>query len=1572
MTDSDRSRIRLTSERRELLRRRLEELGLDGELAPIRRRDVAERLPLSFAQERIWFLEQLQPDSALHNIPIAIRMGAALDIDILRTSLRRVVERHEALRTTFRADRGKPVGRVLQDVELDVPLVDLRQMSPGDQEEEAVRLAAEEAARPFDIAADPLLRARLLRLADSDCVLLLTMHHIASDWWSIEILTRELLDLYVSLAAGRDAELPELPVQYADYAAWQREWLQGEVLGSQVDYWRRRLEDAPQLLHLPTDHPRPAVRSERGGHVAFEVPPDVAAGLKDLAASRGVTLFMTLLAAFAVLLGRYSGETDLVVGTPVGGRNRAEVEGLIGFFVNTLALRCDLSGEPSFEALLGRVRELVLEAFEHQELPFERLVEELQPERDLSRTPLFQVMFAFQNAGSASDALAAMTFETWDMDPGVAKFDLLLNIEDRGDRLRGSLEYSRDLFEAESGERMVGHYLRLLEAVVVGPGRRLGELELLGEAERRQLQEWGRGSREVEAGAVAGSLGSRLRAQVEARGEAVAVKLGEAELSYRELWARGEAVARRLMRLGVGRETRVGVCLERSLELVEAIVGVVLAGAAYVPLDPEYPLERLRYLVADAGLGVVVSRGELVERLGGGQGLGAELLLLEEAGAEAAGELPEVEPEQAAYVIYTSGSTGKPKGVVVSHGNVLRLLDRSPGWFGFGPADVWTLFHSAAFDFSVWEMWGALLWGGRLVVVPWATSREPGAFYELLEKEAVTVLNQTPSAFRELAAEDGRRGPGGLAGLRLVIFGGEALEVAELGGWWSRHQEGAPELVNMYGITETTVHVTYRRLGRADLGAGGSPIGRPLPDLQVWVEAAGGGLAPIGVPGELLVAGGGVARGYLGRPGLSAQRFVPEPAGGQAGGRAYRSGDRVRWLGRGELEYLGRLDEQVKVRGYRVELGEVGAALREQPGVAEAVVVVEAPAGARGQGRLVAYYVVGAGAPGPEELRQHLQARLPGYMLPAAYVRLARLPLTAHGKLDRRALPPAGDERPTLEVAYLAPRTDLEASLCQIWAEVLGLHQVGVHDNFFHLGGDSIQAIRLVARANQAGLGLTPRMVFQHQTVAELSLVARHAGQATPRQEEDATGEVPLTPIQHWFLESEGANLNHMNQAAMITLPAPLEPPVLEAAVTALAQHHAALRLRIRRSAERWRQDISTGGPAAVIHIDLRSVPESRLAEAITAAAGSVQTSLDIDLGPLLRLAQIELGPGRGARLLLVVHHVAVDAVSWPILLEDLRTAYLQLARGEPVNLPPAGSSYQAWARRVVGYAGSEKIRSELGYWERAVVAAPNLPCDDGGDNTEATLAELTTSLSAEDTRLMLRRPAGAAGGEAPALILAALALALQRWTGASTALVDVEGHGRTDLFPELDVTRTVGWFTSLWPLTLRLHGSSDPSAALARVRQQLQAVPDQGFGYGVLRYLSPDESIRGRMRSLPRAQLSFNYIGRVDAEADSDGLARAPEPVGPLRDPNSQRRYLLELGAAVLNGRLELTWGYSTSRQSAATVRRLADLHLEALRGLVAVAQPVSPGDKHFGLSEEEFAAVLGELDGDHEREAP
>ena len=1514
----------------------------------IPRRSERGTAPLSFAQQRLWFLDQLVPGNAFYNEHTTIPMPPLLSVAVLEKALNEIIRRHEALRTTFESVCGEPRQVIAPVLQLTLPVIDLRHLPQRTRAGEALRLATEQAKRPFDLARGPLIRGSLLRTNEESYLFSLTMHHIIGDGWSMDVFYRELTVLYEAFSAGQPSPLSELPIQYADFAAWQRQYLTGEVLERQLAYWRRQLADLP-ALHLLTDHQRPAVQSFRGASSPFTIGRRVQAALQTLCQREVATPFMVLLTAFQVLLSRYTGQDDIVVGSPIANRNRAELESLIGFFVNMLVVRTNLSEELTFREALQRVREVCLGAYAHQDLPFEKLVEELQPERDSSRNPLFQVIFQFFNLPGTyvrqeepEEPTAEPSAVSLDVENTTAKFDLRLDLWDTDEGIGGQVEYCRDLFEVATIERMVTHYHTLLESIVDNPDQLISELRLLTEAERRQLLvEWNRTDTDYPREECIQQL---FEAQVERRGDAVAVVFGGQELSYKELNRRANQVAHHLRSLGVGPEVMVGVCMERAVEMVVGVLGVLKAGGAYVPLDPQYPKERLSFMIKDAGVQVLLTQ----QRLRAAAEVGARVICLDtdwEVISRESEENPTsgVTADNLAYVIYTSGSTGQPKGLGAIHRGVVRLVKQT-NYADLNEEEVFLQLAPLTFDASTFELWGALLNGARLVISPpQALSLEE--LGEALRHYQVTTLWLTAGLFHQMV--EGQ--PEKLAPLGQLLAGGDVLSVPHV----ERALQALGErgrLINGYGPTEnTTFTCCFSMTNKSEVGAS-VPIGRPVANTCVYVLDRYMQPVPIGVPGELYVGGDGLARGYLHHPELTAEKFVPHPFSQQAGARLYKTGDVVRYLADGNIEFLGRMDHQVKVRGYRIELEEVKAVLSQHAAVGEAVVV------ARGNGvgekRLVAYVVAHAQqSPTISDLHRFMKQKLPEYMIPSAFVMLDALPLTLNGKVDHQALPDPDSARPELEEAYTPPGTPAEELLAQIWAEVLGLKRVGIHDNFFELGGDSILTIQITSRSNQAGLQLTAMQIFQYQTVAELAAVAGTAP-SVQAQQGLVLGDVPLTPVQHWFFEQNLAHQHHFNQSILIEVPPSWDSSLLKKALEKLLAHHDALRFRYRYDESVWQQfHAGTDETVPFSQVDLSAKSEAKQKAAMKRVTAEMQASLNLSEGPILRATLFELGGARANRLFIVIHHLAVDAVSWRILAEDLQTTCDQLTVGETVQLKPKTTSFKRWAERLVEHAQSAAVRQELPYWRNLSHSdgVLSLPTDFvGSDNTAATTDEVLISLSKEETRTLLQDVPAAYHTQINDVLLTALVQTFSKWTGAQSLLLNLEGHGREPISDDLDVSRTVGWFTTISPVLLDIGKASGPGEALKAIKEQIRSIPSRGIGYGLLRYLSGEPEIAAQLQALPHPEVSFNYLGQFgQSGSESSSQSRAAyESGGPMRDPRGIRTHVLEIDGSVDGDQMYFVWTYSKNFHRRTTIEPLARSFKDALRELIAHCQsPVAGG---------------------------
>ncbi|HEX6968973.1 MAG TPA: amino acid adenylation domain-containing protein [Micromonosporaceae bacterium] len=1248
-----------------------------------------DRAPLSAAQQRLYFLDQLSPGSIEYLMPAAWRITGPLDVAALDAAVGDLVMRHEQLRVVFDTEHGTPTQRVLSADGAGLDFVDLTATARDGGAAAVAAAVRAVAVRPFDLAAEPGFRATLLRVAHDDYVLVLAMHHIVSDGWSLDILVRDLRELYGARAGGGPARLPELPIDYTDYAVWQR----GRDEAADLEYWRTTLAGLTPL-ELPTDYPRPATRSYAGAAHTVELPESLSAALAELGRRADTTPYMTVMSAFQAALSFHSGQTDIAVGTIVANRERPEVEQLVGFFVNTLVIRTDLSGDPTSTQLLARTRGSVLGAMSHQSLPFERVVDALSPERDLSRNPLFQVLFSYSPVQKSTFTLGKAVGEPFPIDLTTAKFDLSLEVVDDAGRLRLVFVYRPDLFAQESVARLAEHTVAMLRAFTEAPDVPLSAVDLLAEDERALLL-GPDGPANTAAPQPAPRLAlARFAEQVRRAPDAVAVRSGGHSLTYAELDTRARALARRLQAVGVGPESLVGVCLRRSADLAVALLGVWQAGGAYLPLDPAHPRARREFMVTDAGVSWVVT--DEVGRAAV-DGLPVGVIPLDEIDAADAADGPEppelpAGPDNLAYVIYTSGSTGRPKGVEITHRNVAWLLGAADRHFDFGPHDVWTLMHSPAFDFSVWELWGPLTSGGRVVVLTEDEVRDPAAVHAVLRDEGVTVLNQTPAAFKGLRAHLAQQGAtfADLA-LRTVIFGGDAFDARDYRDWFAAPADRRPALVNMYGITETTVHVTFRLITAEDtVSPVYSPIGRPLVGQHGYVLDQLGRLVPQGTVGELYVAGGGVARGYRNRPELSAERFPADPFGAP-GTRMYRTGDLVRVLPDGQLAYVGRADHQVKIRGFRIEPGEIETALRGCPGVVDAAVVARPDP--NGGARLVGHVVLTEGRPlDAAALRERLRLSLPEYMVPALFVRHEKLPVTANGKVDRAALRAVAGDSAGVTDKHVPPSTEAEVALADIWAQVLGVERVSVTANFFDLGGDSILALRVIGLARSAGFGLSVADLFRARTLGDLARLATSANEGHPpvapfsqldpadaaRLPDGLDDAYPLTMLQagmlHEMLADPRRGAYHNVTDLKITVPEGFDLAAFQAAVDTVVRGHDILRTSIDLvSYSQPLQLVHRTAELPVGYTDLRGLSRDEQRAALRRfVEAEFERRFDLTVAPLVRIHLHHL-TDHELRITITDCHVVLDGWSLTSLVADLLDLHRRVvAHNEQPNLPAA------------------------------------------------------------------------------------------------------------------------------------------------------------------------------------------------------------------------------------------------------------------------------------------------------------
>ncbi|MCV7079446.1 amino acid adenylation domain-containing protein [Mycobacterium szulgai] len=1417
-------------------------------------------VPLSFAQSRLWFLDQFQGPSAVYNMGVALRLRGCLDAGALGAALTDVIGRHESLRTVFSAVQGVPQQRVVprDRAEFGWHVVDAAGWTASRLEDEIGAAAC----HSFDLANEIPLRAQLFRVGDDEYVLVAAVHHIAADGASVAPLVRDLGLAYTSRCAGLAPGWAELPLQYADYTLWQRRQL-GDLddhhspIAAQLRFWEGALAGMPERLQLPTDRPYPLVADYRGATVPVEWPAELQRRVRGLARRHNATTFMVIQAALAALLSVLGSTSDVAVGFPIAGRRNPALDELVGFFVNTLVLRVDLAGNPTVAELLAQVRQRSLAAYEHQDVPFEVIVERLNPDRSLTHHPLIQVLLAWQN-GDLSQVLPELDLGGLHVSPvpvdtHTARMDLTVSLAERFTEagelagIGGKVEFRTDVYDAASIEALIDRLHRVLVAMTADPARRLSSVDVLAAEEHALLDRWSNRAVLTQPAPAAVSIPAALAAQAKRTPQAVALRFAGRSMTYRQFDAAANQLAHLLISQGVRTGSRVALLFARSANMVVAMAAVLKTGAAYLPIDPALPAARIALMLHDAAPAAALTTAELRARL---EGFERPVIDADDPAIRAypSTGLPLPAAQAIAYIIYTSGTTGVPKGVAITHHNITQLF-RIPNYFetpNTAVQFVASQWHSYAFDVSAWEIWGTLLRGGRLVVVPEDAAGSPGDLHALLAGERVDVLSQTPSAAAMLA-------PQGLEAAALVVAG-EACP-AEVAQRWAPGRV----MINAYGPTEATIYASMSAPLRP--GSGAPPIGSPVSGAALFVLDQRLRPVPPGVVGELYIAGRGVGAGYWRRPGLTASRFIASPFGGAGapGTRMYRTGDLVRWRHDGQLDYLGRADDQVKIRGYRIELGEVQTALAQLDGVDHAVVIAREDRA--GDKRLVGYVT---GSADPAAVRAALAERLPSYQVPAAIVTMDALPLTVNGKLDTRALP-----APEYQQAdrYRAPASASEEILAEIYAQVLGLDRVGVDEPFFELGGDSILAMQVVARARAAGLQCRPRDIFVEQTVSGLARVVGVAGDQAVSGD-DGVGEVLATPIMRWLQDVDGP-VEHFNQTVLLQAPIGVTEADVSAVLQALLDRHAMLRLRVDKG---WSSTVPE--PGMVIAADCLQSVHALTDEALVRA----RSRLNPAAGTMLSALWI----AGTNQLVLMIHHLAVDGVSWRILLQDLNIAWAQLRGGQPVDLPAPGTSFRTWASLLAEYAHSAPVVAQKASWTEVLAAPAALPAIQPAVDTFASAGHLSAALDIETTRLLLGEVPAAFHAGVQDILLIAFGLAWAELLGDDAPIVvDVEGHGRDEhIAAGIDLSRTVGWFTSKYPVSLAAGGLSWSQvvagdavlgAVIKDVKEQLRSVPD-GLTYGLLRYLNGDVELPGR-----EPTIGFNYLGRLGGPANHDGWRICP-----------------------------------------------------------------------------------------------
>jgi amino acid adenylation domain-containing protein/non-ribosomal peptide synthase protein (TIGR01720 family) len=1498
---------------------------------------------LSPAQERLYILRQMELTGTAYNVPQAISMAGDLEIEKLNHAFKQLIRRHGSLRTSFCSVNEEPVQRIHEEVEFEIESYD-----SGNREERMPESIIKNFIRPFDLLHTPLLRVGLLKTGGEKYLLLVDMHHIISDGVSGTILTQDFIALY------KGEELPPLRLQYHDYTQWQESAGQQKALEKQKDYWSNVYWGEIPVLNMEPDYPRPQVQSFAGDKVSFEIDKETTKSLNRLAGQEKTTLYTVLVAVFNVLLAKITGQEDIVIGTPVAGRRHVDLEQIMGMFVNTLALRNYPGHARKFTDFLDSVKENTLDAFENQDYPFEDLVENAAVNRDAGRNPLFDIVFTLQNMEFPQIELSNLTLEPYPVNSKSAKFDMSIVTWETGNELRVDFEYCTKLFKEETIRKFIGLFKRIIISVLENPSRKISGIEIIPAEEKNQIlytfnetavqYPKDRTIYELFADRAAGAPGN------------IACVNEHVQLTYGELQQRAGQLANYLKEKGVEPDTIVAVTAERSIEMVVGILGILKAGGAYLPIDADYPEDRVNYMLADSDAGILLKGQEIANLAAPGATLHPHQSPAPSTAVSSSTltstSTCRVSPTNLAYIIYTSGSTGTPKGVMVTQQNVIRLV-KNTNFVCFSENHSILQTGSLSFDASTFEIWGALLNGMKLYLAPGEDIMNTSWLKNALIKWKITTIWMTSPLFNQVSQADIEI----FSKLKYLLVGGDVLSPLHI----NRVRQRYPGLIiiNGYGPTENTTFSATFRIERDY--AGSIPIGRPINNSTANILDKHGNMQPIGIVGELCAGGDGVARGYLNDPQLTAEKFDHDGYHrsykshksymSYRSKKLYKTGDLARWHPEGNIEFLGRIDHQVKIRGFRIETGEIETRLLTHQEIKEAVVVVR-KAG-EGDRSLCAYYAAGKRLP-QAELREYLAGKLPPYMIPAYFVPLKEMPLTPNGKIDRKSLPDPGRIELESGVEYLAPRSEVEKILVEILQGVLGREGIGINDNFFEIGGDSIKTVQAAARLRKTGYEIQVRDIFENPQISGLAPFVRKL-ERIPDQGV-ISGRVPLTPVQHWFFKSQTRDNHHFNQAVMLYSQEGFEEEAVRTVFLKLQEYHDALRMTYRTQDREIIQE--NHGPD--YPFSLQVFDNRRQADAITALetmVNRIQAGIDLETGPLMKLGLFHLEDGD--RLLIVIHHLVIDGVSWRILFEDIDTLYRQYKKKQPLALPLKTDSFKSWSEKLHQYADSPEFLKQKAYWqELEAMEIPPLEKDlPAKSNHKKDEVSQSFKIPQKETQLLVTKVNNAFGTEVNDILLTALGLSVNKTFGNQRLLVAMEGHGREDILDRVDTGRTIGWYTSIYPLVLEISPGHDLARRIKETKETLRRVPDKGIGYGILEYLTKEEN-KKKIRFKLKPQVTFNYLGQFDADIRQRSFAIAKESCGNAVSKEGQRTSDIEISGIITAGQLVVTAAYNKTHYKPETVQTFLDNYKQGLLDTISFCasgreRELTPGDFTYpGLS--------------------
>ena len=1519
----------------------MENLGIKQ--TPITLSPREDKISLSFAQERLWFFDQLNPNNSAYNIPEAVLIKGNLNLSIFEDSLNYLIERHEILRTSIQTSDGQAFQKVHSAFKIELTLLDYSYLLEQEKDAKLKNKISEEANEPFELNKIPLIRTVLIKTDEDENVFLLTMHHIISDGWSTSIFVNEFTQIYTSLSNNRSVNLPQIKIQYADFSIWQRNWLKGEVLDKQVEYWRKQLDSIVPVLNLPTDHSRPAVQTFNGNFIQFNIDGNISNKLSIIAKENNATLFMVLLSAFNTLLYKYSGQDDICIGTPVANRNRSEVEGLIGFFVNTVVVRGKLDGNPSFKTLIERVREASIGAFSHQDLPFEKMIDMLNIERNVSHSPVFQVMFTFQNLPETKISLSDITLEQFDIPSNNAKFDLNLTMFEGTDgELVGAFEYNTDLYESRSIEKMIDNFKHLIESISENSNTQINNLSLLNRIEQKKVIQKLNKIEEVKLNE--NLVHQSFENSVSKFPDVTAMVFNDLEMSYKELNEKSNQLANKLKTLGVDPDVIVGMYIDRSFEMIIGLLGILKAGGAYLSLDPNYPKERLDYLINDSGIKIVISKENINSKIED-HNLTTIFVNTEELETYDKNNLNSIVTENnLSYVIYTSGSTGKPKGTLITHKGLQNYLSWCLNEYPVAEGRGSIVHSTISFDATITSVFPSLISGKAIFLVD-EKSGIDGLADCLLKYKDFSLIKITPAHLELLSQQILKADASDLT--KSLVVGGEDLTSDKIKFWQNNASDTL--IYNEYGPTETVVGCVVHEASK-DKVSGSVSIGKPLQNTQVYVLDKLLTAVPEGMTGELYIGGLGVARGYLNKPELTADKFIPNPFGDELGDRIYKTGDLVRVLNDGNLIFLGRADDQVKIRGYRIELGEINSILNNYEDLKDAIAIIREDK--PNIKRLVAYYISNAkGKVSTNDLRDYASQKLPDYMVPALFVEVDEFPLTTNGKVDRKELPVPDLNNIDVSTKYESPTTENEIIIAEAVQQVLNISKVGIHDNFFELGGDSIIGIQVISKVKQAGISITPVQLFQHQTIHKLARVATKS-KIIKAEQGIVTGALQFIPIQKSFIEENFENRNHWNQSLLFKVNKKLDKNILLKSIQKISSHHDALRIRLS-SEENELQIVPEFDSESYEWIDLNNNQTGTIEQ----KCSNVQQSLDIKYGPIFKIVYFDLGENEG-RLLFVIHHMAVDGVSWRILLEDFQIIYSSLEKNIEYELPPKTTSFKEWSEELLLEANSESKLDERRYWiEKAEKFKESIKVDfEDGLNDEKSEKTISLVLDETLTTNLLKEVNKKYNTKIDDILLSALVLSYSQWSGKRSMFLNLEGHGRNSMSDQIDLSRTIGWFTTIYPLHLELKKAVTIGESVKIVKEQIRKIPNDGLGYGILRYLSDDSELKNKLTALDRIELTFNYLGQFDNILPSDSIFEpAKENKGLDRAINNKRSSLIDVSGNIFSNQLRIIFNYSTNLFKDESISEWINLYMQSLKEIIldcTTDENASFTSSDFGLS--------------------